>query len=195
MALVRYLTHPQVQVDPLVDVPDWGLNEQGRARVAALVGCAALSQTTRVVSSTERKALDTARPIAAALGCSVEMHADMGENDRSATGFLPGPEFEAVADTFFANPDQSVRGWETAQDAQTRIVRAVEAALSGPQTGDILLVGHGAVGTLLWCHLMELPISRAHDQGPGGGGNWFAFDSTQSTPDGAWRPMETLFKP
>lgn len=31
----------------------------------------------------------------------------MHENDRSATGFLPPPEFEAVANQFFANPHKA----------------------------------------------------------------------------------------
>jgi hypothetical protein len=32
--LVRYLTYPQVQIDPAVPVPLWGLNEVGRGRTA-----------------------------------------------------------------------------------------------------------------------------------------------------------------
>ena len=30
--------------------------------------------------------------------------ADLGENDRSATGYLPKAEFEALADAFFSAP-------------------------------------------------------------------------------------------
>ena len=30
--IVRYLTHPQVQIDPDVPVPQWGLSPVGRAR-------------------------------------------------------------------------------------------------------------------------------------------------------------------
>ena len=72
----------------------------------------------------------------------------MHENDRSATGYLPGPEFEATADRFFAEPQISVRGWERAIDAQARILGAVAETLARHPGGDLLLVGHGAVGTL-----------------------------------------------
>ncbi|MEO0851378.1 MAG: histidine phosphatase family protein [Pseudomonadota bacterium] len=191
MAQVRYLSHPQVIIDPNVPVPDWGLNDVGAARVAALAGAPALAHTVAVYASTETKATETGAPLAAAIPCPLLTRNTMGENDRSATGFLPGPEFEAVADQFFAHPAESIRGWERAVDAQARIVAAVEAALAEAPPGDILLVGHGGVGTLLWCHLAGEPIRRLRDQPPGGG-NWYAFDRESRALDGAWAPMERL---
>ena len=115
----------------------------------------------------------------------------MHENDRSSTGFLPPHEFERVADTFFAAPDTSVRGWETARAAQARIVAEVTACIALYPEGDVLFVGHGAVGTLLWCHLAGVGIDRRHDQ-PAGGGNWFSFRDDDRRPDAGWRPMEAL---
>ena len=191
MAQVRYLTHPQVVIDADVPVPRWGLNEVGAARVAALAGTAALADTVAVYASAETKAIETATPLAAAIPCPVITREDMGENDRSATGFLPGPEFEAVADQFFANPDDSIRGWERAVDAQARIVAATEAALAEAPPGDVLLVGHGGVGTLLWCHLAGQPIARMADQ-PAGGGNWFSFDRDIRRPNSSWQAMEAM---
>ena len=38
--LAVYVTHPQVEMDPRVPVPDWGLSPLGRARAAWLAaGC------------------------------------------------------------------------------------------------------------------------------------------------------------
>lgn len=192
MDRVRYLTHPEVVIDPDVPVAQWGLNDVGAARIAALAGAPVLADTVAVYSSTETKAMEAAVPLAAAIPCPHLARAEMGENDRTATGFLPGPEFEATADLFFATPQESIRGWERAADAQTRIVAAVETALAEAPPGDVLLVGHGAVGTLLWCHLAGKAIDRRHDQGPGGGGNWFAFDRGTRAVDGGWRPLEVL---
>jgi broad specificity phosphatase PhoE len=191
--IVRYLTHPQVLMEPLKDVRAWSLNEVGNNRVATLAArLGSLSGTRRVVSSDETKALETATPLSRALGVSLEVRSRMRENDRSATGFLPPPEFEAVADQFFAEPATSVRGWETAEDAQHRIVTEVEACLARPQEGDILFVGHGGVGTLLLCALSGIGIDRRFDQGPGGGGCWFAFDAQLRRPQCGWQPMEAL---
>lgn len=190
---LRYLSHPQVLIDPAQEVTRWSLNAIGAARVEALAArLGRLAGTTRVISSAETKALETARPLAAALGAPLEIRPLMHENDRSATGFLPPEEFERVADAFFADPSQSVRGWETAIAAQQRIMAEVDACLMGEDTGDILFVGHGAVGTLLFCALSRIRIDRRHDQGPGGGGCWFEFDTAGRVPVQGWQPMETL---
>lgn len=190
---IRYLTHPQVLIEPLKDVRRWSLSPVGNARVSALAArLDALPRTQRVISSDETKALETAAPLALALGVELEVCSRMHENDRSATGFLPPEEFEDVADQFFAEPSRSVRGWETAKDAQRRIVAEVEACLEGPQDGDILFVGHGGVGTLLFCALSSIGIDRRFDQGPGGGGCWFQFDLKRRKPPQGWQPMEAL---
>lgn len=188
----RYLTHPQVVIDPDISVQNWGLNEIGRARVDRLIASGKLRGTTHIVSSAEQKARDTAVPIAKALAATLEIRPDTHENDRSATGYLPREAFEATADAFFAKPDRSVRGWETARAAQTRIVREVEAALSAHATGDILIVGHGAVGTLLYCHFANVPISRKLDQFDqfDGGGSIFTFDIETRTALSHWAKME-----
>ena len=115
----------------------------------------------------------------------------MHENDRSATGFLPPGEFEAVAKEFFARPSVRVRGWESAAEAQARIVREVETVLEGNLAGDMLVVGHGAVGTLLFCHYANLAISRVHDQPPGGG-HFFTFPKEPRRVLHPWRSMEQL---
>ncbi|WP_242500380.1 histidine phosphatase family protein [Tropicimonas sp. IMCC6043] len=190
LARLLYLSHPQVAIDPAVPVPDWGLNETGRARVGAWIGAGAFAGVVRVVSSAERKAVETARPIATALGCPAEIRPRTHENDRSATGFLPADAFEATADAFFAAAGVSVFGWERALDAQARIVAETADLLKWDGMGDVLLVGHGAVGTLLLCHLAGWTISRRYDQ-PAGGGNLWAVERPSGDLIHAWRPTET----
>ena len=191
MTKVRYLTHPQVLIDPTIPVPLWGLSAVGRDRVAIFSQSRTLRSTTQIVSSAERKAIETAEPIAAVLGLNLEVRAAMHENDRTATGFLPAGEFEAVANAFFARPSVSVRGWESAAEAQARIVREVETVLERNLAGDMLVVGHGAVGTLLFCHYANLAISRVHDQPPGGG-HFFTFLKEPRRVLHPWRRMEEL---
>lgn len=186
-----YLTHPEVVIDPAIAIPDWGLSAQGADQVRSL--SRRVPETGFcVVSSAERKALETAWPLSAKSGMAVDVRPGMHENDRSATGFLPGPEFERTADRFFAEPMQSIRGWERAVDAQSRIVDEVKRALRRHPTRSILFTGHGGVGTLLFCAFAGHRISREWDQT--GGGHWFAFDPDTLVPFGHWAPMETLFQ-
>ena len=185
----RYLSHPQVLIDPAVAVPQWGLNDVGKARIDALARAGWLARTVGVVSSAERKAIETAEPLADSLGLGVEIREAMHENDRSATGFLPPDEFEQAADLLFAYPEISINGWKRAVDAQRRIVQEVGAVLADSPAGDLLIVGHGGVGTLLLCHLGGRAIDRRRDQG-NGGGNYFAFDRESRKPIHGWVPMD-----
>jgi broad specificity phosphatase PhoE len=187
-----YLTHPQVLVDASVPVPEWGLSETGRTRLLAIRQQPWVRSLAAIVSSAERKATEAAAILADAAGVEFRTVAETGENDRSATGYLPPPEFEKAADWFFANPQQSFRGWERAIDAQARIVAAFDVALEGwPPDRPIAFVGHGGVGTLLKCHLAGAPIARSTDQ-PAGGGNVFAFRLSDRRLLCDWTPVETF---
>ena len=187
-----YITHPQVKIDPAVPVPHWGLSEIGAARARQAAASDWARRLKRIVSSDETKAIETAEILAEAAGIDVDIVHDMHENDRSATGFLPPSEFEKAADWFFANPDQSFKGWERAIDAQVRIISAVDRILSEHAQDDpIAFIGHGGVGTLLKCHLASEAISRKRDQTGGGGGNLFAFSLADRHLSCDWTPIES----
>lgn len=191
-----FISHPNVQISADVPVPQWPLSELGRRRMRAGLQQPWVAGLSAVHSSCERKALDSAEILAGHLGLPVHTHEALGENDRSTTGFLPPAEFERVADAFFARPAQSVRGWETAAAAQARIVGAVQhlavrERLRNPGgDGSIAILSHGAVGTLLYCHLAGLPISRRWDQPANGGGNYFRFELNPPRVQGSWQSID-----
>jgi broad specificity phosphatase PhoE len=184
-----YISHPEVAIDPEIPVPDWGLSALGTSRALETAQRPWLRGIARIVSSSERKAIETAEILAEAAGVDVEIAADMGENDRSATGFLAPADFEDAANWFFANPSSSFKGWERAVDAQARVVAAVERILADHDpSAPIIFVGHGGVGTLLKCHFAKEPISRRGDQS--GGGNLYAFDLAERRLACGWTKME-----
>lgn len=185
-----YITHPQVQIDSSVPVPDWGLSAAARARAETCARQPWVQRLTRIISSGERKAIETAEILAATAGLRIEIDPSTHENDRSATGFLQPSDFEKAADWFFAHPEESYRGWERATDAQARIVGAVDAILATHDANKpIAFIGHGGVGTLLKCHMSATPISRQRDQ-PGGGGNLFCFSLADRRISCDWTAME-----
>lgn len=185
-----YITHPQVQIDSSVPVPDWGLSAVGRARAETCARQPWVQRLTRIISSGERKAIETAEILAATAGLRIEIDPSTHENDRSATGFLQPSDFEKAADWFFAHPEESYRGWERATDAQARIVGAVNAILATHDANKpIAFIGHGGVGTLLKCHMSATPISRQRDQ-PGGGGNLFCFSLADRRISCDWTAIE-----
>ena len=191
MQLVYFITHPEVVIDASVPVPDWPLSEKGRERMQLLVTKDWIPSITSIYSSTEQKAIDGAVILREALNlATVEMEA-LGENDRSSTGFLPKEAFEVMATRFFNNPEESIEGWERAIDAQSRIFNAVHNLIESDHTsGDIAIVSHGGVGTLLLCRLTGSPINRSMDQPGGGGGNVFCFEKTSHRLVHGWKPIE-----
>lgn len=175
-----FLSHAEVVVEPAVAIESWGLSTAGRARAARSGPLAWEPGVRTLVSSTERKAVETAELLGAAVGLVPAQDPLLGEIDRSATGYLPPTEFEGVVDRFFAEPTRSVCGWERAVDAQARIVGAVRRLTAA---GAATIVSHGAVGALLLADLMGAPVARAFDQP--GMGSVFAFDAR------AWRATST----
>lgn len=187
---VLFITHAEVVIDPAIPVPLWPLSATGHDRHHAFNRHGPIAAITAIYCSEERKAMGAASILDEATRVRpVPVH-DLHENDRSATGYLPKAAFEAVANQFFAEPHVSVRGWERAVDAQSRIARCVLGLVAADTTrGDIAIVAHGGVGALLLCHLLRAPITRLLDQPGGGGGNWFAFDAHTHAVIHGWRDI------
>jgi broad specificity phosphatase PhoE len=194
--LAYFITHPEVLVEPAVPITQWSLSPDGRRRLGWLLEQPWLPEVRRVISSTEVKAVEAASAVAARLGLDYEhstgysTDARLSENDRSSTGFLDPEQFERAADRFFAEPDVSFRGWETATDAQSRIVLAMRRLAEEHQPETIAVVSHGAVGALLLADLMGEPISRMLDQP--GQGSWFSFDLTGWVAHHGWRRIDAI---
>lgn len=186
-----YLSHPQVLIEPEQPVTDWSLSNQGWGRIMALAGRRWPRAPAHVFSSPETKARQTAAILATPLGVPVNILPRSGEVDRSATGYLPHDEHEAQADLMFGNPGESANGWERAVDAQARMLASLAQIQRTHPAGDLVMVGHGAVGSFLWCAIAGRRIHRSEDQHPGGGCIWMAsLSPTGPKAVQAWAPME-----
>jgi broad specificity phosphatase PhoE len=220
MPLIYYISHPDVVKSPDVPVPRWPLSARGRERMTAMLARPWVSSVGAVYCSAEQKALDGAAILAGHLGLTPVVVPELGEVDRSSTGYLPEEEHAAAARLLFERPDESVRGWETARHAQARIVRAIEGVLqyAGEQGGrggqvveteflgrnsvskrppaqDIAIVAHGAVGTFYLCHLKSVPISMDEAQPGRDGGHYYCFDAPTRRLLHGWTRIEPAHLP
>jgi broad specificity phosphatase PhoE len=190
MANLIFVTHPEVVIDPAVPVPEWPLSPVGRRRMEAFIAHPMLRDVRSLYSSTERKAMDGAEILAAALHLPTATDEALGENDRSSTGYIAPPEFWEVVHEFFSRPMESVRGWERACDAQARIVAATQRIARTAPAGDVAVVAHGGVGSLLIAHLLGAESARDHAQPHGGGGCFFVIDRERFTLLHGWRVID-----
>lgn len=166
MSKIIFITHPQVEIDPKIDVRSWSLSKLGYQRMLEFSNSKTLANVKVIWASKEIKAIEGAQILSKKLNIDINFSPDLGENDRSSTGFLPPAEFEKMADIFFQKPEQSIRGWETAKSAQKRITSIFSKIKqkSVKIDDDIAIISHGAVGTLLYCAINSLNIDRIHDQ-------------------------------
>lgn len=171
-------------------MPEWSLSQLGQDRVRRMLALSWVSVVGRILSSPETKAVETATVLGDHLGIAVEIRDRSGEIDRSATGFVPPARHEALADAFFAEPRSSAEGWERAIDAQARIHRALADVVAPPEdeSYDVVAVGHGGVGTLLYCHLAGLEIDRRHDQP--NQGNYWSYDRASGQVLHPWQSID-----
>ncbi|MHC1550330.1 histidine phosphatase family protein [Phyllobacterium sp. K27] len=190
MTKVYFVTHPEVNIDPNVPVPKWSLSDDGRKRIEGFCTRPELSTVTDVFVSDERKALDCAESFELVHGVDFTINSCLGENVRSSTGYVAPPKFWEMVDEFFARPEESLQGWEPAEDAQTRIKSAVnDCVASRNGGGDVVIFSHGGVGTLLLCDLMDQPISNKFGQPIIGGGCYFMFEAGTNRLIDGWRDI------
>lgn len=190
MSAIVFITHPEVVIDTAVPVPEWPLSPIGRERMEGFAAALSGRRVAAVWSSEEQKALDGAAILAQRLGSPHHVDAGLGENDRSATGYIAPPEFWEVVDQFFASPEISIRGWETAKHAQDRIVAALDRVEAKSPDGLVLVVSHGGVGALLTAHLQGVKIGEEDRPGHSGGGCYLVIDRGPLKLRDSWRAVE-----
>jgi broad specificity phosphatase PhoE len=187
-----FVTHTEVVIDPDAPIESWPLSDLGRGRMTRFAEALSGAGVTAIWSSAERKAIDGAEILGRRLGLAPKVDAGLGENDRSATGYIAPPEFWEVVRTFFAEPDVSVRGWETARAAQARIVAAVGRVLSAEPTGRVVVVSHGGVARLLSAQVQGCAIGEEDQPTNPGGGSYRPLGGEPLRPLGRWRDIEAF---
>lgn len=127
----------------------WSLSEDGRQRSVDLARSLAGYAPAVIVSSHEPKAAETAMVIAARLDRPHVLADDLHEHERANVPLMEAAEFHAAVAAMFAAPDDLVLGQETARQAQQRFAQAVDRVLAAHPEGNMVIVAHGTVISLL----------------------------------------------
>ena len=174
MSSIIFLTHPEVVI--IARAHHAMALEPCRPRTdGAIRGYSRRPPPLRHSCEHGDKAIHGADILGKRFGLPVETDEALGENDRSSTGDTAPPEFWDVVREFFAHPHESTRGSERAIDAQARIVAAVRRVVQNA-TGDVVIVSHGGVGTLLTAYLQNVEIGRESRPTHSGGGCFIVID-------------------
>lgn len=132
---------------------DPGLSPIGRQQVAQCVrALAAAAPPEALYSSDLRRALESAAPIAEALGLEVRVERalrerSLGDAEGRPTAML-GPESSGVTDGWVVDADAAPTGGESVRELYGRVVSCAARILS-LHRGDVVLVCHGGVVRVL----------------------------------------------
>ncbi|MGH6992955.1 MAG: histidine phosphatase family protein, partial [Caulobacteraceae bacterium] len=149
MAKLLLIKHAAPAMAPQTPSHRWVLSEEGRRACDPLAEELRLHRVSRIYSSLEPKALETAALVAMRLGLEVRPRAGLQENDRSGLGFVERGQLERLIAGFFDRPDERVIGAETAAEALQRFEQAVRSLAAEEPEGTAVVVTHGTVLTLL----------------------------------------------
>lgn len=143
------IRHSVVEQQPNLPSKQWRLSANGRLLAAALAPKIAPYHPTRFITSTEPKAQETGQIIADLLNVPYISAANLHEHDRIGASYLPNKAaFAALVERFFREPEVLVFGRETAVQAQTRFINAVNTIMTTYPDDTIAIVTHGTVLTL-----------------------------------------------
>lgn len=142
--LVRH-AEPQIDIDQ--PASEWPLTLRGTASARNLAGALPALGAARIVASPERKAMETARVLADALGLPLAQDERFSEQGAEAGQFLTDyAEFRSLVRHHFDHPDEVVLRQESSNDAGVRFGAAVDEHRQTPGAdGALVIVSHGRI--------------------------------------------------
>ncbi len=163
MKTIYFITHPDVTVEPKVHPKEWHISPQGKNRVDSLTQEHFWRYVQYIFTSSECRALETGEIIHEKHNIAIQQFEELQEQRRSTTNyFLSLAELASTMRMFFSRPKESIRGWESASEAQRRIVSAIDSLVElYPGYETVAIVSHGIVGSLLRSYLMKHPIEES----------------------------------
>ncbi|MGB3305048.1 MAG: histidine phosphatase family protein [Thermomicrobiales bacterium] len=117
--------HAQPEIDPERSATDWSLSESGRLAARELAFAIGSLAPGTVVTSPERKAVETGAEIAAMLDLGLTIDDDLREQGLMSLPFLSDAEFHEAVERHFREPERVVLGNESSAAAGRRLGRAL----------------------------------------------------------------------
>ena len=139
--------HAQPEIDPERSAADWALSESGRLAARELAFAIVSLAPGVVVTSPERKAVETGAEIAAVLDLGLTIDDDLREQGLTSLPFLSNTEFREAVERHFRESERVVLGNESSAAAGQRLERALsqlERSAAGVH-GMPVIVTHGRV--------------------------------------------------
>ena len=143
-------------------IADPELSTAGHQQAKHLAEYLSSERIDALYSSPQQRALQTAQPIAADKGLTIEVVDDVAEWDRNSSFYIPTEELKATNDPRW---QAMVRGeWtadgDTMEGFRERVVTAVEGLIAQHNGHRVAVSCHGGVINAYLSHVLDLPPSK-----------------------------------
>lgn len=146
IVLIRHSITTQADTIPFAQ---WRLSPEGRQKCEQLAQRLARFELTRIISSEESKAVETAKLTDDYLGISAHAVDGLQELMRDDQGYIESKEkFYAMVAELFSNQDNIALGGERANQACERFSRTIDNLLESHPNENLGIVTHGTVLSL-----------------------------------------------
>jgi broad specificity phosphatase PhoE len=143
--LIRH-SQPVIRAD--IPYEEWELSEHGRQCCISLTERIRVYRPVEVVTSREKKAIQTGKILAQILAIPATIEPGLHEHVRDDLGNLSRIFIETKLKHFFEQPSRLVFGRETAEQALRRFSAAMTDVIDLHPTGSLAIVAHGTVISL-----------------------------------------------
>jgi broad specificity phosphatase PhoE len=149
---IYLVRHAKTVIDPQKNSEYWALDTNATKEIQDLVSANDYDRVDKIISSAERKAVETAKILSKSVGKPFEIIKDINEVKRG--GFVD--DYDETVKLFFANPKKSIVEWETASSALKRTQMAITHILEKEDSHCVAVVGQGLIFSLLRAHWLGL---------------------------------------
>lgn len=139
-------------------VADPPLTDRGRAQADATARWLAVEPIDAVYASPLRRAVQTAEPLAAALGLPVRVADGVAEYDRDSSSYIPYEELKATRDPHFLAlaQDRLAELVPEAADFRKRVCAAMDEIIAAHPGQRVAVFCHGGVVNVFLAEVLEL---------------------------------------
>ncbi|NHJ87050.1 MAG: histidine phosphatase family protein [Asgard group archaeon] len=161
--IIIFLRHAETHIDKTTPAHKWNLTPMGYKTIKQLVEQDLFSNIDLIITSTELKSIETAKPFATKNNLKIVSYPELNEVTRSKSKVWSDNAYHNDVKQFFLKMDKSIDNWEIANSALNRIVTKFELIDTENENKKILIVSHGLLLTLLFS-LLKNELSQCYER-------------------------------
>ena len=150
-----FLRHAKVRKDTSEPSDKWVLSEEGIKYVEEVAATGIFDDVNVIISSSQKKVIQTAYFLADRLDKEIVTNPNLNEIDKGSVLIEIPEEYEKQVTRVFEKPDESISGWESANQALKRFQLGMDRIEQEHSHKKILIVTHGIVLTLYFASILK----------------------------------------